>query len=112
MRSLLPSLLLLLCLSAHAFTAAEPASQAEAKALVDQAQAALVESDNKPERIIDAALGFAAALPWYEAQGDTDNICDIQASLFWCRKRMDAATMKIYRAKSRRDAYSLEYTEV
>ena len=99
MRSLLPSLLLLLCLSAHALTAAEPASQAEAKALVDQAQAALVESDTKPERIIDAALGFAAALPWYEAQGDTDNICDIQASLFWCRKRMDAATMKIYRAK-------------
>ena len=99
MRTMLPSLLLLLCLSAHALTAGGPASQAEAKVLVDQAQAALVESDAKPERIIDAALGFAAALPWYEAQGDTDKICDIQASLFWCRKRMDAETMKIYRAK-------------
>ncbi len=98
MRTMLPSLLLLLCFGAH-LSASEPATQVEALALVEQAQAALVESDTKPERIIDAALGFAAALPWYEAQGDTDTICDLQASLFWCRKRMDADTMKIYRAK-------------
>ena len=99
MRTMLPSLLLCLCFGIQNLTAGEPTSQVEAQALVKQAQAALVESDTKPERIIDAALGFAAALPWYEAQGDTDTICDLQASLFWCRKRMDADTMKIYRAK-------------
>jgi hypothetical protein len=101
MRPLLPFLLLLLplCLSISSVTAAEPISESAAKNLITQASAALEESDTKPERIIDAALGFAAALPWYEAQGDTDTICDIQASLFWCRKRMDAETMKTYRAK-------------
>jgi hypothetical protein len=80
MRSLLPSLLLLLCLSAHALTAAEPASQAEAKALVDQAQAALVESDTKPERIIDAALGFAAALPW---QPQVEAAVEVAEAVVW-----------------------------
>jgi hypothetical protein len=101
MRPLLPLLMLLLplCLSISSVTAAEPLSESAAKNLITQAGVALVESDTKPERIIDAALGFAAALPWYEAQGDTDTICDIQASLFWCRKRMDAETMKTYRAK-------------
>ena len=67
MRTMLPSLLLCLCFAVQNLTAGEPASQVEAQALVEQAQAALVESDTKPERIIDAALGFAAAV---DAGGD------------------------------------------
>ena len=92
-------LVLPLCLCISSVLAAEPVSASAAKDLMTQAEAALVEADTNPERIIDAALGFAAALPWYEAQGDTDSICDIQASLFWCRKRMDVETLKAYQAK-------------
>lgn len=90
-------LLLFLCLSR--LMAADLTTAVEAKALITKSRAQMIESDTKPERIVDAALGFASALTWYEKQSDIDVICDLEASLFWCRKRMSAEMLTAYVAK-------------
>ncbi len=88
MRALL--LLTVLLLTGH-LTAAVPTTADDAVALITAAKAAALESDSKPERIVDAAVAFSEALTWYEKQGDIDKICDLEANIFWCKKRMDVS---------------------
>lgn len=45
-------------------------------------------SDTNPRQTVAAALAFTSALGFYRAQGDTDRVCELQASLYWCKKRM------------------------
>ncbi len=87
-----------LLLTGH-LVAAVPDNAADAVARVVVAKAAARESDAKPERIVDAAVAFSEALTWYEKQGDIDQICDLEASIFWCKKRMDIAGIKAFTAQ-------------
>lgn len=80
-------------------SAAVPETAADAVARIAAAKAAALESDTKPERIVDAAVAFSEALTWYEKQGDIDQICDLEASIFWCKKRMDIAGIKAFTAQ-------------
>ena len=62
----------------------------------------LAQAETKPERIIDAALAFGEALSLYQAMGDTDNVCAMQANLYWCRKKMDAKQIEAWLAAKRK----------
>jgi hypothetical protein len=76
----------------------------QADALVQSGQLAMKDADSKPERIVDAAIAFGAALPFFQAQGDTDRISELQADIFWCKKRMDIDEVKAYLAQKHSDA--------
>ena len=87
-------------------TATAPAalSADQAEALVQSGNLAMKDADAKPERIVDAAIAFGAALPYYQAQGDTDRVSELQADIFWCKKRMDLDEVKSYAAQKHSDA--------
>lgn len=63
--------------------------EAGAQKLLDQGNRALRDSNETPSRAVDAALAFIKALTYYERIGDTDRMCELQAAIFWCKKRMN-----------------------
>lgn len=67
----------------------EELDAAGAQKLLDQGNRALRDSNETPSRAVDAALAFVKALTYYERVGDTERICDLQAAIFWCKKRMN-----------------------
>ncbi|MBA3937979.1 MAG: hypothetical protein H0X38_10990 [Planctomycetes bacterium] len=89
--------------TATAATAPATLTADQAEALVQSGQLAMKDSDAKPERIVDAAIAFGAALPYFQAQGDTDRISELQADIFWCKKRMDLDEVKAYVAQKHGD---------
>ena len=94
-------LLLTMCLP---LCAADPTTEAEAEALISQAKAAMRESDTEPKRIVDAAIDFGAALAYYDKTHDQDKVCDLQANIFWCKKRMNLDSLTEYVAQKHQDA--------
>jgi len=89
MRALFVSLALVLAAVAVAVEGVAPVTTA---AEADQQAAlglqVLQASDANPRQTVAAALAFTSALGFYKAQGDTDRVCELQASLYWCKKRM------------------------
>ncbi len=78
--------------------AAPPAvtmSKKEAEQLVTGGKIALQEADSDPSRALAAAIAFSRALPYYQAGGDLDLIGDIEADIFWCKKRMTGESVKV-----------------
>jgi hypothetical protein len=61
----------------------------EAQMLIAEGNLAMRESNTDPDRIVDAAFAFSQALKMYEKSGDIDRICDLQANIYWCKKRMN-----------------------
>ena len=78
-------------------------SKAEAAALVEQGKQAMLESNDNPRRSVDAAVAFSQALKYYETTGDTDKICDLEANIFWCKKRMNLDDVKSFVAQKSGD---------
>lgn len=78
-------------------------SKAEAEALVAQGKQAMIESNDNPRRSVDAAIAFSKALKYYETTGDTDTICDLEANIFWCKKRMNLDDVKSFVAQKSGD---------
>lgn len=78
-------------------------SKEEAQALVAQGKQAMIESNDNPRRSVDAAIAFAKALKYYETTGDTDTICDLEANIFWCKKRMNLDDVKSFVAQKNGD---------
>jgi hypothetical protein len=85
-------------------TTAEPApakgvGQKEAEQLVTLGKQAMQESNDKPSRSVDAAVAFSKAIKYYEIAGDIDKVCDLEANIFWCKKRMDVDDVKTFVAQ-------------
>ena len=80
-------------------------TKAEAEALVAQGQQAMADSNDNPRRSVDAAIAFSKSLKYYEQVGDTDKICDIEANIFWCKKRMNLDDVKSFLAQKSGDKY-------
>jgi hypothetical protein len=61
----------------------------EAEQLVTIGKHAMQESNEIPSRSVDAAVAFSRAIQFYTKIGDTDTVCDLEANIFWCKKRMN-----------------------
>jgi hypothetical protein len=70
----------------------------EAQELVAIGKRAMVDSNKTPARAVEAALAFVKALHYYQSVADTDMICDLDADIFWCKKRMNVDEMKSFLA--------------
>jgi len=64
------------------------AEMARAEALVKTGYAAMQASNQDPSKSVEAALAFAEALPVFEAAGLHDRVRELNANIFWSRKRM------------------------
>lgn len=71
---------------------------AGAQKLLDVGNRALRDSNETPSRAVDAALAFTKALAYYERQADTERICELEAAIFWCKKRMNIDDVKRFLA--------------
>ncbi len=92
--------------AAPAATSDTPASASDNAGLRKQADAAaedgrtaLKDADADAHRAVDAAIAFSHALHAYQKLGDTDSICEMQADIFWCKKKMNLDQVKEYVAK-------------
>ena len=81
-------------------------TKAEAEALVARGQQAMADSNNNPRLSVDAAIAFSKSLKYYEQAGDTDKICDIEANIFWCKKRMNLDDIKAFLQQKSGDKYA------
>src|SRR4051794_26715216 len=93
LRPCLLALALALCLGGQAAAAAdrEAADSAAAAGL-----AAMREADGDPHKGVDAAIAFSHALAVYKQLGDADAVCEMQANIFWCKKRMNMSDLQDY----------------
>ncbi len=78
--------------------------QATAASHAQAGLVALRASDNDPAQSVPAALAFAQALDLYRKAGDVDGITEMQANIFWCRKRMSLEQLQAYIASRAQDA--------
>jgi hypothetical protein len=84
--------------------AAEPAVSATVSAadlaraanLVSSGYQAMQASNQDPSKSVDAALAFAEAQPIYESAGQFDRVREMNANIFWCRKRMNHDELERY----------------
>jgi hypothetical protein len=79
------------------------AAKAEADAYIAQGKQAMAESNNNPRLSVDAAIAFSKALKYYETSGDIDTISDLEANIFWCKKRMNLDDIKSFLAQKSGD---------
>src|SRR4051812_44403200 len=61
----------------------------EAKDYAATGTQAMKDADADPHRGVDAALAFSHAMHCYEKLNDVDAVCEMQANIFWCKKRMN-----------------------
>ncbi len=59
---------------------------------------AMKDADADPHRAVDAAIAFSRALAIDNALGDADAVCEMQADIFWCKKRMNLQDLQDYLA--------------
>jgi hypothetical protein len=76
----------------------------EAATYVAAGNLAMRDADSDPKRAVDSALAFSHALKTYEKLGDVDSICEMQANIYWCKKRMNLDNLTDYIAKKGADA--------
>lgn len=79
----------LLLAGSVSLTAAGAPDLVRAETLVREGYTAMQASNQDSSRSVDAALAFASALPIFEAAEDYDRARELQANIFWCRKRMN-----------------------
>jgi hypothetical protein len=86
----------------------DDAERVQAMRLVAAGKQAMAESNNTPSRSVDAAIAFSQALKYYEKVGDTDKICDLEANIFWCKKRMNVDDVKAFLTQKGGDSAAKE----
>jgi hypothetical protein len=84
---------ILACLLASPLAAAD---RADAEAAAAAGMQAMREADADPHKGVDAALAFSHALAIYKELGDVDAVCQMQADIFWCKKRMNMSDLQDY----------------
>jgi hypothetical protein len=77
--------------------------QGEAEALVVAGSKAMKEANSDTSRSVAAAVSFSKALKYYETAGDLDKVCDLEANIFWCKKRMSADDLSHFAAQNQGD---------
>lgn len=82
---------------------AEDTRRAQADELSAQGRSALMASNTDGAKSVDAALAFTKALALYRDLADTEATCEMQASLFWCRKRMNEEQLHAFLAAAKAD---------
>ncbi len=94
-RLLLALILMLACTS---MTAAgdDPALRQQAKESSEAGNLAMKSADSDPSKLIEAAICFAKALKTYEKLGDTEAITEMNANIFWCKKKMNVDALMAY----------------
>ena len=83
------------------------ATEADAQAAMAQAMADLKASDNDPQKTVAAGLEFTQLLDYYKAKGDNDQVCEMQAYVYWCKKRMNLESLQTYVAAKGAPAQAL-----
>src|SRR5579862_6944958 len=78
-------------------------TQKEAEQLVAAGKQAMQDSNADPSRSVAAAVSFSKAIKYYEAAGDIDRVCDLEANIFWCKKRMNVDDVKAFVAQKSGD---------
>jgi hypothetical protein len=74
--------------AAGAASAGAAPSQADAEAQVARGTKAMHDSTADASRAVAAAVAFSQAIRYYQAVGDVDRVCDLEANIYWCKKRM------------------------
>ncbi len=77
--------------------------QSEAEQLVAVGRQAMQDSQKDPSRSVLAAVSFSKAIKYYEGAGDIDRVCDLEANIFWCKKRMNLDDVKSFVAQKAGD---------
>lgn len=72
------------------------ADLARAEDLVKTGYAAMQASNQDPSKSVEAALAFAEALPTFEAAGMYERMREMNANIFWSRKRMNHDDLSRY----------------
>ncbi|TVR43020.1 MAG: hypothetical protein EA402_10345 [Planctomycetota bacterium] len=75
------------------------ADQGEADGHLRQGIEHLKAADNDPTRLVDGAISMASALDIYRELEDWDSVTQVQASLYWARKRMNRDQIQDYLAR-------------
>jgi hypothetical protein len=83
--------------------APSPADLAKADEQAKAGMEAMIASNADPARTVDAAMAFSAALPIYEAANQLDKAREMQANIYWCKKRMNIDDLERYVAAKGKD---------
>ena len=89
-------------------------SAVEAGRLVAEGKRLMQASNSEPSQSVGAAVAFSKALPYYEQAGESDTVSELEADIFWCKKRMTLDDVKRFRAAkdgSATDAAALDKAE-
>jgi hypothetical protein len=77
----------------------DAAKMEQAGRLVAIGLQAMQDSNDDSTRLIDAALNFTEAMKIYQELGDTEKQRDMNANIFWCKKRMNLDDLNGFLAK-------------
>ena len=72
--------------------------------LIDVGCRAMIDSDTTPARAVDAALAFVKALQFFSTSGDPAIVEELNANIFWCKKRMNLDQIRSFLAAKGSDA--------
>jgi hypothetical protein len=89
-------------IAVDSITTDQQAQEATTVALAD-----LKAGDNDPAKTVAAALEFTQLLDYYKEKGNTDQVCEMQANVYWCKKRMNLESLKAYVAAKGASAQAL-----
>ncbi len=89
--------------AANPAAAGSAPSQGEAESRIYAGAKAMQEASSDASRSVTAAISFSQALRYYQAAGDIDRVCDLEANIFWCKKRMSADDLARFAAKNQGD---------
>jgi hypothetical protein len=84
---------------ADAPAADDAAVRKQADAAAEEGKAAMRDADADPHRAVDAAIAFSHALHAYEQLKDVDAVCEMQADIYFCKKKMNLDNLQDYVAK-------------
>jgi hypothetical protein len=88
--------ILVLALGLGGSAAAQTAPAAQPQVVADQGVLAMKDSFQHPQAIVDAAIAFDEARRLYQAQSDADHVREMQAYLFWCKRRMNLDDLRAW----------------
>ncbi len=88
--------------AADSITTDQQAQEATTAALAD-----LKAGDNDPAKTVAAALEFTQLVDYYKEKGNTDQVCEMQAYVYWCKKRMNLESLQAYVAAKGAPAQAL-----
>jgi len=106
--ALLPRLVLLALLGTTTLLAAD---LGEARRLTQQGEAALIAANSDRAMCVDAALLFGKARGLYREAKQWDKVRELNAYIYWCRKRMNTDDLDRYLAKRGRGRFDAAEAE-